>query len=152
MKFLFASRNLSSLNEHHLGLPSLLVSMQTVMESFPTLSRMTGTVQPPTSRFHSAARAKNGGGCSSLSPSRTFERCRSHPIHILLHKIIIAPHCLFHILLKYRKVARPGIEPRTFWTYTRCSNQLSYPALEFNQLILYLCNCQPKDAYSARHI
>ena len=34
-----------------------------------------------------------------------------------------------HIVLKYRKVTRPGIEPRTFWTYTRCSNQLSYPAL-----------------------
>ena len=45
------------------------------------------------------------------------------------------------VVLKYRKVTRPGIEPRTFWTYTRCSNQLSYPALEFNQLILYLCNC-----------
>ena len=43
-------------------------------------------------------------------------------------------------VLKYRKVTRLGIEPRTFWTYTRCSNQLSYPALEFNQLILYLCN------------
>ena len=56
------------------------------------------------------------------------------------------------VVLKYRKVTRPGIEPRTFWTYTRCSNQLSYPALEFNQLILYLCNCQPKDTYSARHI
>ena len=56
-------------------------------------------------------------------------------------------------LLKYRKVTRPGVEPRTFWTYTRCSNQLSYPALEFNQLILYLCNCQSKDTYSsARHI
>ena len=55
-------------------------------------------------------------------------------------------------LLKYRKVTRPGIEPRTFWTYTRCSNQLSYPALEFNQLILYICNCQPKDTYSAKHI
>ena len=55
-------------------------------------------------------------------------------------------------LLKYRNVTRPGIEPRTFWTYTRCSNQLSYLALEFNQLILYLCNCQPKDTYSARHI
>ena len=55
-------------------------------------------------------------------------------------------------LLKYRKVTRPGIEPRTFWTYTRCSNQLSYLALVFNQLILYLCNCQPKDIYSARHI
>ena len=55
-------------------------------------------------------------------------------------------------LLKYRKVTRPGIEPRTFWTYTRCSNQLSYPAMEFNQLILYLCNCQPKDTYSVRHI
>ena len=27
-----------------------------------------------------------------------------------------------HNLLKYRKVTRPGIEPRTFWTYTRCSN------------------------------
>ena len=59
----------------------------------------------------------------------------------------------FHrILLKYRKVTRLGIEPRTFWTYTRCSNQLSYLALVFNQLILYLCNCQPKDTYSARHI
>ena len=45
------------------------------------------------------------------------------------------------LLLKYRKVTRPGIEPRTFWTYTRCSNQLSYPALEINQLMLYLCNC-----------
>ena len=56
------------------------------------------------------------------------------------------------IVLKYRKVTRPGIEPRTFWTYTRCSNQLSYLALEINQLILYLCNCQPKDTYSARHI
>ena len=56
------------------------------------------------------------------------------------------------LVLKYRKVTRPGIEPRTFWTYTRCSNQLSYLALEFNQLILYLCNCQPKDTYSARHI
>ena len=55
-------------------------------------------------------------------------------------------------VLKYRKVTRPGIEPRTFWTYTRCSNQLSYLALGFNQLILYLCNCQPKDTYSARHI
>ena len=55
-------------------------------------------------------------------------------------------------LLKYRKVTRPGIEPRTFWTYTRCSNQLSYLALEFTQPILYLCNCQPKDTYSARHI
>ena len=55
-------------------------------------------------------------------------------------------------LLKYRKVTRAGIEPRTFWTYTRCSNQLSYLALEINQLILYLCNCQPKDTYSARHI
>ena len=57
-----------------------------------------------------------------------------------------------HKLLKYRKVTRPGIESRTFWTYTRCSNQLSYLALEFNQLILYLCNCQPKDTYSTRHI
>ena len=56
------------------------------------------------------------------------------------------------LVLKYRKVTRPGIEPRTFWTYTRCSNQLSYLALEFNQLILYLCNCQPKDTYSVRHI
>ena len=56
------------------------------------------------------------------------------------------------MMLKYRKVTRPGIEPRTFWTYTRCSNQLNYLALEFNQLILYLCNCQPKDTYSARHI
>ena len=55
-------------------------------------------------------------------------------------------------MLKYRKVTRPGIEPRTFWTYTRYSNQLSYLALEFNQLILYLCNCQPKDTYSTRHI
>ena len=55
-------------------------------------------------------------------------------------------------MLKYRKVTTPGIEPRTFWTYTRCSNQLSYLALEFTQLILYLCNCQPKDTYSARHI
>ena len=53
-----------------------------------------------------------------------------------------------HNLLKYRKVTRPGIEPRTFWTYTRCSNQLSYLVLEFNQLILYLCNCQPKDTRS----
>ena len=42
-------------------------------------------------------------------------------------------------VLKYRKVTRPGIEPRTFWTYTRCSNQLSYLALEFNQFRLYLC-------------
>ena len=55
-------------------------------------------------------------------------------------------------VLKYRKVTRPGIEPKTFWTYTRCSNQLSYLALEFNQLILYLYNCQPKDTYSARYI
>jgi hypothetical protein len=54
--------------------------------------------------------------------------------------------------IKLVKVTRPGIEPRTFWTYTRCSNQLSYLALESNQLILYLCNCQPKDTYSARHI
>ena len=56
------------------------------------------------------------------------------------------------MVLKYRKVTRLGIEPRTFWTYTRCSNQLSYPALEFNRLILYFCNCQSKDTYSARHI
>ena len=63
------------------------------------------------------------------------------------------PDSLFmKILLKYRKVTRPGIEPRTFWTYTRCSNQLSYLALEINQLILYLCNCQSKDTYSVRHI
>ncbi|KAJ3924144.1 MAG: hypothetical protein NXY57DRAFT_970640 [Lentinula lateritia] len=27
------------------------------------------------------------------------------------------------------KVAKLGIEPRTFWLYPRCSNQLSYPAL-----------------------
>jgi hypothetical protein len=54
--------------------------------------------------------------------------------------------------IKLVKVTRPGIEPRTFWTYTRCSNQLSYLALKSNQLILYLCNCQPKDTYSARHI
>ncbi|KAJ4498398.1 hypothetical protein C8R41DRAFT_818976 [Lentinula lateritia] len=27
------------------------------------------------------------------------------------------------------KVAKLGIEPRTFWLYSRCSNQLSYPAL-----------------------
>ena len=73
--------------------------------------------------------------------------------------IEITPRLMMHIdgiisgkMLKYRKVTRPGIEPRTFWTYTRCSNQLSYLALEFNQLILYLCNCQPKDTYSARHI
>ena len=59
---------------------------------------------------------------------------------------------LANLVLKYRKVTRPGIEPRTFWTYTRCSNQLSYLALEFNQLILYLCNCQPKNTYSAKHI
>ena len=45
-----------------------------------------------------------------------------------------------------------GIEPRIFWTYTRCSNQLSYLALEFNQFILYLYNYQSKDTYSARHI
>ena len=55
-------------------------------------------------------------------------------------------------MLIYRKVTRPGIEPRTFWTYTRCSNQLSYSALEFNRPILYLCNCQSQDTYSARHI
>ena len=40
-------------------------------------------------------------------------------------------------------MTRLGIEPRTFWTYTKCSNQLSYLALEFNQLILYLCNWVP---------
>ena len=27
------------------------------------------------------------------------------------------------------KVTRLGIEPRTFWLYSRCSNQLSYPTL-----------------------
>ena len=43
------------------------------------LSSMTGTVQPPTSRSRRAARSKNAGGCSSLSPSRTFERCGSGP-------------------------------------------------------------------------
>ena len=59
---------------------------------------------------------------------------------------------LMENVLKYRKVTRPGIEPKIFWTYTKCFNQLSYLALEFNQLILYLCNCQPKDTYSIRHI
>ena len=33
------------------------------------------------------------------------------------------------IVLKQKRMTRQGIEPRTFWTYTRCSNQLSYPAL-----------------------
>jgi hypothetical protein len=32
-------------------------------------------------------------------------------------------------LIKLIKVTRSGIEPRTFWTYTKCSNQLSYPAI-----------------------
>ena len=32
-------------------------------------------------------------------------------------------------LLKQKRMTRQGIEPRTFWTYTRCSNPLSYPAL-----------------------
>jgi hypothetical protein len=31
--------------------------------------------------------------------------------------------------IKLVKVTRPGIEPRTFWTYTKCSNQLSYPVI-----------------------
>ena len=31
--------------------------------------------------------------------------------------------------IKLVKVIRLGIEPRTFWTYTKCSNQLSYPAI-----------------------
>ena len=66
----------------------------------------------------------------------------------ILSHMAICIH-IFSLLLKYRKVTRPGIEPRIFWTYTRCSNQLSYLALGFNQLILYLCNCQPKDTYSA---
>ena len=65
---------------------------------------------------------------------------------------LVPLHAGSYAVLKYRKVTRPGIEPRTFWTYTRCSNQLSYLALEFNQLILYLCNCQSQDTYSARHI
>ena len=39
-------------------------------------------------------------------------------------------HIWSSILLKYRKVTKPRIEPRTFWTYTRCSNQLSYLVLE----------------------
>ena len=70
------------------------------------------------------------------------------PSHVMSHNW----SCQIKSLLKYRKVTRLEIEPRTFWTYTKCSNQLSYLALEFNQLILYLCNCQPKDTYSARHI
>ena len=52
-------------------------------------------------------------------------------------------------MLKYKKVTKLKIEPRIFWTYTRCSNQLSYLALEFNRPILYLCNCQSQDTYSA---
>ena len=38
-------------------------------------------------------------------------------------------------------MTKPVIESRTFWTYTKCYNQLSYLALEFNQFILYWCNC-----------
>ena len=34
-----------------------------------------------------------------------------------------------HYMLKQKRMTRQGIEPRTFWIYTRCSNQLSYPAL-----------------------
>jgi hypothetical protein len=33
------------------------------------------------------------------------------------------------VIIKLVKVTRPGIEPRTFWTYTKCFNQLSYPAI-----------------------
>ena len=70
--------------------------------------------------------------------------------HLIVSKL--STNLYFKGMLKYRKVTRPGIEPRMFWIYTRCSNQLSYPAMKFSQLILYLCNCQPKDTYSARHI
>ena len=31
--------------------------------------------------------------------------------------------------VKLVKVTRLGIEPRTFWTYTKCSKPLSYPAV-----------------------
>jgi hypothetical protein len=34
-----------------------------------------------------------------------------------------------HVHIKLVKVTRLGIEPRTFWTYTKCFNQLSYPAI-----------------------
>ena len=70
-------------------------------------------------------------------------------VHILFSTIF---YIFNYISVNFEPMTRPGIEPKTFWTYTRCSNQLSYPALEFNQLILYLYNCQPKDTYSARHI
>jgi hypothetical protein len=38
-------------------------------------------------------------------------------------------HPQVQLRIKLVKVTRPGIEPRTFWTYTKCSNQLSYPAI-----------------------
>ena len=46
---------------------------------FPDTIQHDGYCPTPTSRSHSTARAKNGGGCSSLSPSCTFERCGSGP-------------------------------------------------------------------------
>jgi hypothetical protein len=33
---------------------------------------------------------------------------------------------IYPLIIKLVKVTRPGIEPRTFWTYTKHSNQLSY--------------------------
>ena len=60
--------------------------------------------------------------------------------------------CNFYSILRYKRNTTKMSKVLYYNSNTRCSNQLSYPALEFNQLILYLYNCQPKDTYSARHI
>ena len=100
---------------------------------------------------------KNGGMFSLSDPS--FSRVMSDPILWLTSSFVFllinasGQGIPIIWLLKYKKVTRLGIEPRTFWTYTRCSNQLSYLALEFNLYCIYV-TANPKthivpDTYSA---
>ena len=53
-------------------------------------------------------------------------------VHILFSTVF---YIFNHISVNFEPMTRPGIEPRT---YTRCSNQLSYPALEPSENELWL--------------
>jgi hypothetical protein len=68
-------------------------------------------------------------GCGNRKVGDT-EACALHQQDWFQHKQSRSKSTLVGIYsIKLVKVTRPGIEPRTFWTYTKCSNQLSYPAI-----------------------
>ena len=45
-------------------------------------------------------------------------------VHILFSTVF---YIFNHISVNFEPITRPGIEPRTFWTYTRCSNWAIQP-------------------------